>query len=145
MAVADEWSGRQAGGKEKKMTPDVLSDRLWKFAVLVGRLVDRLPGTRLGRHVAGQLVRCGTAAPPNYDEARSGESKGDFIHKLSIAMKELAESRGWIRFTLMAELLPDQEVAAVLDECNQLCRIVGKSLATAKANRHRPPPTTNNK
>ena len=50
------------------MTPEELSKRLWQFAARVGKVVDALPDTRLGRHVAGQLVRCGTSAPPNYDE-----------------------------------------------------------------------------
>ncbi len=51
------------------MTPEQLSERLWRSAARVGKVVDALPDTRLGRHVAGQLVRCGTAAPPNYDES----------------------------------------------------------------------------
>ena len=79
----------------KTMTPEELSDRLWRFAARVGKVVDALPETRLGRHVAGQLVRCGTSAPPNYDEASCAESRRDFIHKLKIALKEQKEM--WAR------------------------------------------------
>ena len=43
------------------MNPDELSERLLTFAARVGKLVDALPDTRLGRHVAGQLLRCGTS------------------------------------------------------------------------------------
>jgi hypothetical protein len=43
------------------MTPDELSERLWLFAARAGKVVDALPNTRLGRQVAGQLVRCGTS------------------------------------------------------------------------------------
>jgi four helix bundle protein len=71
------------------MTPDELCDRLLEFAVRVGKVVDALPDTRLGRHVAGQLVRCGTSSPPNYEEGCAAESRGDFIHKLKIVLKEL--------------------------------------------------------
>ena len=71
------------------MTPDELSERLWQFAARAGKVVDALPNTRLGRHIAGQLVRCGTSAPPNYDEGRAAESRADFVHKLGIALKEL--------------------------------------------------------
>ena len=42
-----------------------LSHRLWRFVARVGKVVDALSDTRLGRHVAGQLVRSGTAAAPN--------------------------------------------------------------------------------
>ena len=57
------------------MNPKQLSERLWDFAARIGKLVDALPDTRLGRHVAGQLLRCGTAPAPNYDEGRAAESK----------------------------------------------------------------------
>ena len=117
------------------MTPDELSERLWRFAAQVGKLVDALPETRLGRHVAGQLVRSGTAAAPNYDEGRVGESRADFCHKLNIALKELVETQGWLRFTVMAELRPAARVREPIDECGPLCRIVGKSIATARSTR----------
>ena len=115
------------------MSPNELSERLWRFAAQVGKLVDALPETRLGRHVAGQLVRSGTAAAPNYDEGRVGESRADFCHKLNIALKELVETQGRLRFTVLAELLPASRVGEVIDECGQLCRIMGKSIATARS------------
>lgn len=90
-------------------TPHELSERLWNFAARVGKVVDALPDTRLGRHIAGQLVRCGTSSAPNYDEGCAAESRSDFIHKLSIALKEMRESRGWLRFIPKAELLPQKE------------------------------------
>ena len=105
------------------MTPDELSDRLWKFAARVGKVVNALPDTRLGRHVAGQLVRCGTAPGPNYDEGCAAESRADFAHKLSIALKELKETRGWLKFCVIAELLNDKQIAPLLDEAEQLIRI----------------------
>ena len=117
------------------MKQDELSERLWSFAARVGRIVDALPDTRLGRHVAGQLVRCGTSAPPNYDESGAAESREDFVHKLSIALKELRETRGWLRFIVKAELLSLAKLAAAIDESEQLCRILGKSVLTAKTRR----------
>ena len=111
-----------------------LEDRLLDFAVRAGKVVDALPDTRLGRHVAGQLVRSGTSPAPNYAEACAAESKRDFIHKLGIALKELRESRSWIRLIVKADLLPEPRMAPLLDEAQQLCNIVGKSIVTAKAN-----------
>jgi four helix bundle protein len=111
-----------------------LEDRLLDFAARVGRVADALPETRLGRHVAGQLVRSGTSPAPNYAEACAAESKRDFIHKLGIALKELRESRSWIKLIVKADLLPETRMAPILDEAQQLCNIVGKSIVTAKAN-----------
>jgi four helix bundle protein len=121
------------------MTSDELSERLWNFAARIGKVVDALPDTRLGRHVAGQLVRCGTAPGPNYDEGCAAESRADFAHKLSIALKELKETRGWLRFIVIAELLSEKRVAPLLDEAEQLIRIVASSIITAKSKQGRLP------
>jgi four helix bundle protein len=110
------------------MTPDELSDRLWKFAARIGKVVDVLPNTRLGRHVAGQLVRSGTAPGPNYDEGCAAESRADFTHKLSIVLKELKETRGWLRFIVISELLTEKKIAPLLEEAEQLIRIVASSM-----------------
>lgn len=107
-------------------------ERLLLFAVRIGKLVNALPANRLGRHVAGQLIRAGTAPPPNYEEARAAESRADFIHKLSIVLKELRESRIWLRFIILAELLKPTLVQPLLSECEELCRVIGKSIVTAK-------------
>jgi four helix bundle protein len=125
------------------MTPEELSDRLWKFAARVGKVVDALPNNRLGRHVAGQLVRCGTSAPPNYDEACAAESRADFAHKISIALKEMRESRGWLRFIAIAELLSEKKFSAIIVESEELAKILGKSVVTAKKRfPYRPSETT---
>jgi len=116
------------------MKGDDISERLLDFAVRVGKVVDALPDTRLGRHVADQFVRCGTSPAPNYEEARAAESRRDFVHKLRVCLKELCESRMWLRFIIKAEMLPGQKLADLLDECEQLCNIIAKSIATASEN-----------
>ena len=82
------------------MTSEELAERLINFAARIGKVVDALPDTRMGRHVAGQLVRCGTSPAPNYEEACAAESRADFAHELSICLKELRESRCWIRLII---------------------------------------------
>lgn len=97
--------------------------------------MDALPDSRLGRHIASQLVRCGTSPAPNYGEADAAESKNDFIHKLAIVFKELRECRLWIKLIIKARLLPTKRMTSLLDECEQLCRIIASSHITAKKNR----------
>lgn len=120
------------------MTLKELSNRLWQFAARVGKVVDALPDTRLRCHVAGQLVRCGTAAPPNYDEGCAAESRADFIHMLAIALKELKETRGWLHFITIAELLPARRISTLAEEADALAKIIARSIITAKANRRSP-------
>ncbi len=122
-------NGRPAG---RKKDIDALAERLLNFAVRVGKVVDALPDTRLGRHVAGQLVRCGTSPLPNYEEACAAESRRDFVHKMRICLKELRETRVWLRFIVRADLLKEKRLAGLVDECDQLCRIFGQSVLTAR-------------
>ncbi len=103
--------------EDDEMDSEELCDRLLELAARVGNVVDALPSKRLGNHIAGQLVRSGTSPMSNYEEACAAESQADFIHKLGICLKELRESRGWIRLIIRANLLPEERMADVLDEC----------------------------
>ena len=123
-----------------KRRGEELEDRLLDFGARAGKVVDALPDTRLGRHIAGQLVRSGTSPVANYAEACAAESKRDFIHKLGITLKELRESRAWVKLIMKADLLPEPRMEPLLDEVEQLCNIVGKSIVTAKANQEQPDP-----
>jgi four helix bundle protein len=117
-----------------KRSGDDLEERLLEFAARIGKVVDALPDTRMGRHIAGQLVRSGTSPAPNYAEACGAESKKDFVHKLGICLKELRESRCWLRLLIKSKLLPEARMERRRDECEQLMKIVAKSIVTAKTN-----------
>jgi four helix bundle protein len=82
-----------------------LERRLIDFAVRVIKVADSLPKSPAGKHIAGQLLRSGTSAAPNYAEARGAQSTADFIHKLKIALKELNESCVWLKMICQAELM----------------------------------------
>lgn len=81
-------------GKNKKYD---IEDRLINFSVSIINIVEKLPNTRTGNHIANQLVRCGTSPAPNYGEAQSAESRQDFIHKVKICLKELRETKIWLK------------------------------------------------
>jgi len=80
-------------------------------------------------------VNCCVPAPRrcNHGEAQAAESVDDFIHKMSICLKELKESRRWLRLIARVPLLkPSSEVAPVLTETEELIRIFAKSIQTAR-------------
>jgi len=97
------------------------------------RLSARLPRTSAGKHVAGQILRCGTSPAPNCSEARAAESHADFIHKLGIVLKELNESLVWLKIIGRSEIVRAELLADVLDENRQLCKIITSSISTARA------------
>ena len=110
-----------------------LEERLLEYAARIIRLVEKLPNTRAGNHVAGQLLRSGTSALPNHGEAEAAESRDDFIHKMKICLKELRESYRWL---LLIGRVPsgkdDPEASALVKETDELIRIFVKSIQTAK-------------
>ena len=114
------------------MKADEFSERLWDFAANLALFVETLPDTRVGRHVVGQLLRSGTSPAPNYDEACVAESRRDFAHKVSVAAKEMRESRGWIRFCAKAKLVEWKEIDSLENEADQLLRMLAKSARTAR-------------
>jgi four helix bundle protein len=111
-----------------------LEERLLDYAALVIRLTNRLPRTRAGNHIARQLLRSGTAPLPNHGEAQAAESREDFIHKMCLCLKELRESRRWIRLIERVPLVKNPgEALAPLNETEQLIRIFAKSIQTARS------------
>src|SRR5713101_1837256 len=85
----------QAGGPISKKYD--LEDRLLEFASVVIDVTEKLPNTRAGNHIAGQLLRAGTSPFGNHGEAQAPESADDFIHKMKVCLKELRETRRWSR------------------------------------------------
>jgi four helix bundle protein len=113
-----------------------LEERLLNYAAAIVRLTAAMPATRAGAHVADQLLRAGTSALPNHGEAQAAESPADFIHKLSIGLKELRESRRWLLLIQRVPLIrePDQ-VGPLLAETEELIRIFYRSIQTARNRR----------
>ncbi len=109
-----------------------LRERLLEYGARTIKLVESLPNTLVGRRVADQLLRSGTSAGANYEEARGAESKDDFVHKLQIALKELRESNYWLRLLVKSGKFPAERMCGLLDESNQLLAILSKSVATTK-------------
>ena len=119
--------------KNKEKSGGNIADRLLEFAVRVIKLVNALPKTAVGKHVGAQLLSSGTSPGANYEEARGAESRADFIHKLGIVLKELKESRFWLRLIHRTEILNPQRVEPMIDECEELIAIIAKSIVTAKS------------
>jgi four helix bundle protein len=112
-----------------------LEDRLIDFAIGINKIIELLPATRLGNHVSGQLMRCGTSPALNYGEAQAAESSNDFIHKCKIILKELRETRVCLKIIKRKPLIDIAEVEKKLQENNELIAIFLKSIDTASKNR----------
>jgi four helix bundle protein len=114
---------------------DSLSERFLNFAINIMKLDSQLCKSYSGRHIYGQLFRAGTSAGANYEEARAGESRQDFIHKMQLVLKELRESQFWIKLIISSKLITTQEEVLnfILKESRELAGITAKSVLTAKS------------
>ena len=111
-----------------------LEDRLVSLGTTVAKIATGIPSSRLGTHIATQLIRCGTAPAPNYAEARSSESRRDFVHKLKICLKELRETIVWLKYMRNLEMGPVEPVQGAIQEADELIAIFVTSIATARRN-----------
>ena len=119
-------------GLEKSQS-DRLEERLIDFAACIIEFAAELPKTPAGRHISQQVLRSGTAAAPNYAEARGAESRADFIHKLGIVQKELNETSVWLRIVSRINREKAGQIVAILQENIELARIITASIRTAKS------------
>ena len=118
--------------RNQQLRANELEARLIDFAVRIVRLSSNLPRTAAGKHIAGQIMRSGTSPAPNYGEARGAESRADFVHKLAIVLKELNETSIWLRIIGRSGLLRESLIVQLVQENNELCKILTASLKTAR-------------
>ena len=109
-----------------------LGERLLDFAVRIVRLVGQLPASAVGRRIGDQLLRCGTSIGANYEEAQAAESRGDFTHKMQVALKESREARYWLLLLARSDVVPAKRLTPLLDEAEQIRAMLSKAVATAK-------------
>lgn len=115
------------------MNKEELEDRTAMFAARIVKVCGALPLKRIGSvHFADQLFRSGTSVAANYAEAAEAESRKDFIHKLKIVMKELSETRTWLKVIGFSGYLDAVALAPLIAESVELTRIFAASVKTAR-------------
>jgi four helix bundle protein len=114
--------------------PDIL-DRTFQFAVRIVKLcqhLDEKPG--VGRVLYPQILRAGTSVVSNVEEAQAGQSRADFISKMSIALKEARETHIRLRILSAADVVADDKLGALITEADEIKRILGAIIISTKRN-----------
>jgi len=113
-----------------------ITDRAFAFAVRIVRLCKYLESQdRVSRTLANQLLRFGTSIGANVEEAQAGQSKADFIAKMSIARKESRETHYWLRLLHASELVDESKLSGILKESDELVRILTSIVKSAQTNK----------
>ncbi len=112
--------------------PFDLESRVAAFAANAIAICEALPPKTGSAHIRDQLFRSSTSVAANYAEASVPESRKDFAHKMNIALKELVESRMWLKIVLLKHYLPPDSLASLLAETDELVKIFHSSVSTAR-------------
>lgn len=117
------------------MSKCVICDRAFEFSSRVLKLCDQLSRHGLpSRHIAAELVRCGTSIGANAEEAQDAQSKRDYIAKMSIARKEARETLYWLRLAKSTGLAEQVNVDWEVNEASELRAMIVAAIKTAQSN-----------
>jgi four helix bundle protein len=115
--------------------PQDIVERTFNFAIQVIQIcvkLDERPG--VGRVLMSQILRAGTSVPANVEEAQAAQSKADFVSKMSIALKEARETHLRLRLLIPAKVISADELAPLIQEAEEIKRVIGAIIVSAKRN-----------
>ncbi|HLX59645.1 MAG TPA: four helix bundle protein [Planctomycetota bacterium] len=115
--------------------PRDIQSRTFSFALRIIKLCRALEdGPRVGWSISRQLMKSGTSIGANMEEATAAQSKADFISKVQISLKEARETNYWLRLLSAAEIIDSSKLTEITNESDELCRILGSIVVSAKNN-----------
>ena len=104
---------------------NVILHKSFQFAVKIVNVYKYL-NEKKEYVISKQLLRCGTSIGANVNEAQAGQSRKDFISKISIASKEARETKYWITLLIETKYLPksNNRTKILLDEIDEIIKIL---------------------
>jgi len=111
---------------------NIISQKSFNFALRIINLYNYLKENKKEFVLSKQLLRSGTSVGANIEEATSGQSKKDFISKMSIAYKESLESLYWIKLLKESKYLNQNQSLSLINDCEEIVKIITKILKSSK-------------
>ncbi|MFN0141461.1 MAG: four helix bundle protein [Pyrinomonadaceae bacterium] len=111
-----------------------ITERTFNFALRIIKLFRFLNEEySADKHIlAKQLLRSGTSIGANVEEAQSGQSRADFISKMSIALKEARETSYWLRLLDAGEFVSNEKLSELMNESEELKKILAAIIVSSK-------------
>jgi four helix bundle protein len=109
-----------------------LEERTALMAESIIKILKKIKITPLNSRIVNQLVGSSGSIGANCCEANQSESKNDFVYKLKISLKEIKETKYWIRLLGVAEPGLKDELVPVWDEVGELYLIFSKIIRTSR-------------
>ena len=115
----------------------IVYNKAFNFSVEIIKMYKFLCDEKKEYTLSKQLLRSGTSIGANIREALEGQSKKDFISKISIANKEAAETEYWLELFVASHILSESEANSLLIHIEELIKILTSILNTSKKNMHK--------
>jgi len=116
------------------MKKNILKDKSFLFALRIVKLYKFITEEKKEYIISKQLLRSGTAIGALVREAEHSESKADFIHKLSISLKEANETEYWIDLLYYSEFIEEISYKSIIADCQELLKLLISVIKTSKQN-----------
>jgi len=105
----------------------------YAFALRIVKLYLYLCDEKKEFVLSKQIVRSGTSIGANVEEAIGGQSKKDFLSKMSIAYKEARETHYWLRLLRDSDILETKHAESVIEDCEEILKLTGSIIRTTKS------------
>ena len=80
-----------------------------------------------------QLLSCGTSIGANVSEAQSAFTKKDFIHKMSISLKETRETEYWLKLLKETDSINEKEFNSLIKDCEEILKLLTSIIKSSKS------------
>jgi len=114
------------------MKENVIQQKTFNFSLRIIKLYKYLKDQKHEYILSKQLLRSGTSIGANVEEATGGQSRVDFLSKISIAYKEARESNYWIKLLHGSNYLNTEETNSLISELDEILRIIGSIQKTIR-------------
>ena len=110
----------------------IIATKAYSFALGIITLYKYLVNEKKEYVLSKQLLRSGTSIEANINEALSAQSKRDFVHKLSISLKEARETSYWLNLLKDSEYIKQESFTNLSNKCNEILKILSSIILTTK-------------
>lgn len=115
----------------KIMKENILGQKSFQFAIRIVNIYKQL-NKQKEFVLSKQVLRSGTSIGANLREAEHAESRSDFIHKLSISLKEVNETKYWLELLSETHYLDSKQYSSLIIECEEILKLLIASIKTSK-------------
>ena len=116
----------------------IIAAKAYSFALEIIVLYKQLVADKKEFVLSKQILRSGTSIGANVNEALSAQSKRDFVHKLSISLKEARETNYWLNLLKDSNYISLESFTNLNDKCNQVTKILSSIILTTKQKYFKP-------